>query len=112
MLIFFFFSSRRRHTRSLRDWSSDVCSSDLSEVIGPGVACECIEAQSGLHVNEDHFLVETLDLDTGRPTAPGVPGELTFTTPTKQALPLLRYRTGDVATLDRGPDRKSTRLNS
>src|SRR6266536_3443604 len=75
----------------------------LSEVIGPGVACECIEAQSGLHVNEDHFLVETLDLDTGRPTAPGVPGELTFTTPTKQALPLLRYRTGDVATLDRGP---------
>jgi len=75
----------------------------LSEVIGPGVACECIEAQSGLHVNEDHFLVETLDLDTGRPTAPGVPGDLTFTTPTKQALPLLRYRTGDIATLDRRP---------
>ena len=75
----------------------------LSEVIGPGVACECIEAQSGLHVNEDHFLVETLDIDSGRPTAPGVPGDLTFTTPTKQALPLLRYRTGDIATLDRRP---------
>jgi phenylacetate-CoA ligase len=75
----------------------------LSEVIGPGVACECVEAQSGLHVNEDHFLVETLDPDTGRPTAPGVAGELTFTTPTKQALPLLRYRTGDIAALDPGP---------
>jgi phenylacetate-coenzyme A ligase PaaK-like adenylate-forming protein len=76
----------------------------LSEIIGPGVAAECLE-QAGLHVNEDHFLVETLDPATGRPTAPGVAGELTFTTPTKQALPLLRYRTGDVATLDRGPCR-------
>jgi phenylacetate-coenzyme A ligase PaaK-like adenylate-forming protein len=74
----------------------------LSEVIGPGVAAECLQ-QAGLHVNEDHFLVETLDPATGRPTAPGVAGELTFTTPTKQALPLLRYRTGDVATLHRGP---------
>jgi phenylacetate-coenzyme A ligase PaaK-like adenylate-forming protein len=74
----------------------------LSEVIGPGVAAECLE-QNGLHVNEDHFLVETLDPSTGQPTAPGTPGELTFTTPTKQALPLLRYRTGDVATLHRDP---------
>jgi phenylacetate-coenzyme A ligase PaaK-like adenylate-forming protein len=73
----------------------------LSEVIGPGVASECLE-QAGLHVNEDHFLVETLD-PAGRPTAPGVPGELTFTTPTKEALPLLRYRTGDVATVDDAP---------
>jgi phenylacetate-coenzyme A ligase PaaK-like adenylate-forming protein len=72
----------------------------LSEVIGPGVASECLEAQAGLHVNEDHFLVETLDPSTGAPTPPGVPGELTFTTPTKQALPLLRYRTGDIAALD------------
>lgn len=75
----------------------------LSEIIGPGVACECVEAQDGLHVNEDHFLVETLDPATGEPTAEGVPGELVFTTPTKQALPLLRYRTGDVASLHRGP---------
>jgi phenylacetate-CoA ligase len=74
----------------------------LSEVIGPGVACECVEAQDGLHVNEDHFVVETLDPRTGRPTAEGTPGDLTFTTPTKQALPLLRYRTGDVASLHRG----------
>lgn len=74
----------------------------LSEVIGPGVACECIEAQDGLHVNEDHFLVETLDPATGEPTPAGTPGDLTFTTPTKQALPLLRYRTGDVASLHSG----------
>jgi len=71
----------------------------LSEVIGPGVASECLE-QDGLHVAEDHFLVETLDAN-GRPT--DGPGELTFTTPTKEALPLLRYRTGDIATLDREP---------
>ncbi|MEN3359973.1 MAG: phenylacetate-CoA ligase [Mycobacteriales bacterium] len=72
----------------------------LSEVIGPGVASECVEAQHGLHVNEDHFIVETVDPTTGEPAPPGTPGELTFTTPTKEALPLLRYRTGDVATLD------------
>jgi phenylacetate-CoA ligase len=74
----------------------------LSEVIGPGVATECIEAQSGLHVNEDHFLVESVDLDTGRPVPDGDPGELVFTTVTKEALPLLRYRTGDIASLSRG----------
>jgi phenylacetate-CoA ligase len=74
----------------------------LSEVIGPGVACECIEAQHGLHVNEDHFLVETLDPVTGEPTPEGTPGDLTFSTPTKQALPLLRYRTGDIASLHSG----------
>jgi phenylacetate-coenzyme A ligase PaaK-like adenylate-forming protein len=77
----------------------------LSEVIGPGVASECLEEQAGLHVNEDHFLVETLDPSTNEPTAAGAPGELTFTTPTKQALPLLRYRTGDIASLDAGPCR-------
>jgi phenylacetate-CoA ligase len=75
----------------------------LSEVIGPGVAAECVEAQHGLHVNEDHFIVETLDPATGDPVADGEPGELTFTTPTKQALPLLRYRTGDIAALDHSP---------
>ena len=74
----------------------------LSEVIGPGVATECIEAQNGLHVNEDHFLVEAVDLDTGEPVPEGDPGELVFTTLTKEALPLLRYRTGDIASLTRG----------
>ena len=74
----------------------------LSEVIGPGVATECIEAQSGLHVNEDHFIVETVDVETGEPVPEGQPGELVFTTVTKEALPLLRYRTGDIASLTRG----------
>ncbi len=74
----------------------------LSEVIGPGVASECIVAADGLHVNEDHFLVETLDPLTGEPVPEGEPGELTFSTLTKEALPLLRYRTGDIAALRRG----------
>jgi phenylacetate-coenzyme A ligase PaaK-like adenylate-forming protein len=74
----------------------------LSEIIGPGVASECIVAADGLHVNEDHFLVEALDPVTGLPVPDGLPGELTFTTLTKQALPLLRYRTGDIASLRRG----------
>jgi phenylacetate-CoA ligase len=75
----------------------------LSEVIGPGVATECIEAQRGLHVNEDHFLVEALAPDGGSAVPDGEPGELTFTTLTKQAMPLLRYRTGDLASLHRDP---------
>ncbi len=74
----------------------------LSEIIGPGVASECVVAADGLHVNEDHFLVEALDPVTGDPVSDGQPGELTFTTLTKQALPLLRYRTGDIASLRRG----------
>ncbi len=74
----------------------------LSEVIGPGVATECFVAQDGLHVNEDHFLVETVDPVTGEPLPDGTPGELVFSTVTKQALPLLRYRTGDIAALHRG----------
>jgi len=74
----------------------------LSEVIGPGVACECIEAADGLHVNEDHFLVETIDGATGAPVPDGTPGELVFSTVTREALPLLRYRTGDIASLRHG----------
>jgi phenylacetate-CoA ligase len=75
----------------------------LSEVIGPGVATECYEAADGLHVNEDHFIVEAIDPATGEPVPDGTPGELVFTTVTKQALPLLRYRSGDIASLNRGP---------
>jgi phenylacetate-coenzyme A ligase PaaK-like adenylate-forming protein len=75
----------------------------LSEIIGPGVSCECIEAQAGLHVNSDHFLVEVVDPGSGRPVGPGERGELVFTTLTKQAMPLLRYRTGDIASLDPSP---------
>src|SRR4051794_41038886 len=74
----------------------------LSEIVGPGVSAECPEARDGLHVQEDHFLVEVIDPDTGEPLEDGAEGELVFTTLTKEALPLLRYRTGDIASLDRG----------
>lgn len=67
----------------------------LSEIMGPGVACEC-EAQAGLHGWEDHFLFEVIDPDTGAPVPEGEPGELVVTTLTKQALPMLRYRTRDI----------------
>ncbi len=75
----------------------------LSEIIGPGVAAECVVAADGLHVNEDHFLVEALDPVTGAPVPDGTAGELVFSTLTKEAMPLLRYRTGDIATLRRDP---------
>jgi phenylacetate-CoA ligase len=74
----------------------------LSEIIGPGVAAECVVAADGLHVNEDHFVVEAIDPATGQPVPDGTPGELVFSTVTKEALPLLRYRTGDIAALRRG----------
>jgi phenylacetate-CoA ligase len=75
----------------------------LSEVMGPGVAAECAEARDGLHVNEDHFLVEVVDPATGDPVAPGREGELVFTSLTKQALPVIRYRTGDLSAFDPTP---------
>src|SRR6516164_5748944 len=74
----------------------------LSEVIGPGVAAECLEAADGLHVNEDHFVVEAVDPETGASVPDGTPGELVFSTVTREALPLLRYRTGDISSLRRG----------
>ena len=73
----------------------------LSEMCGPGVATECIEARDGLHVHEDHFLVEVVDPDTGAPLADGAEGELVFTTLAKEAMPLLRYRTGDLGSVTR-----------
>jgi phenylacetate-CoA ligase len=75
----------------------------LSEVMGPGVSAECIEGRDGAHVNEDHFLVEVVDPASGEPLPDGEVGELVFTTLTKEALPLLRYRTGDLASLTREP---------
>lgn len=71
----------------------------LSEVIGPGVACECWEEKRGAHVFEDHFLVEVIDPDSGEPVPDGHDGELVFTTLTKEAFPVIRYRTGDIAAL-------------
>jgi phenylacetate-CoA ligase len=82
----------------------------LSEVMGPGVAMECAEEERSsaggtrtLHIFEDHFFPEIVDPDTGEPLPYGQEGELVFTTITKEALPLLRYRTGDLCTLI--PDR-------
>ena len=74
----------------------------LSEMCGPGVAAEC-PARAGLHVQEDHFIVEVIDPGDGRAVAPGTEGELVFTTLTKEALPLLRYRTGDIGCLAETP---------
>ena len=70
----------------------------LSEIVGPGVAGEC-EAREGLHLADDHFLPEIIDPATGAVLPPGHEGELVLTTLTKRALPLIRYRTGDVTTL-------------
>lgn len=70
----------------------------LSEIIGPGVSYECTE-RDGLHVNEDHFIVEVINPLTLEPVAEGEKGEIVFTTITKQGFPLIRYRTGDITSL-------------
>ncbi|MCK5120154.1 MAG: phenylacetate--CoA ligase [Candidatus Latescibacteria bacterium] len=74
----------------------------LSEVMGPGVAGEC-EAKQGLHLFEDHFIAEIVDPDTGEALSVGQTGELVLTTITKEALPLIRYRTGDITRLNIDP---------
>jgi phenylacetate-CoA ligase len=76
----------------------------LSEIIGPGVAGEC-EARDGLHIADDHFLPEIIDPASGTVLPPGREGELVFTTVTKRAMPLVRYRTGDITTLTVEPCR-------
>lgn len=73
----------------------------LTEIIGPGVAFECKE-QTGMHVNEDHFIVEVIDPDTGEILPEGTQGELVFTCITKEAFPILRYRTRDIGVITRG----------
>jgi len=72
----------------------------LTEISGPGVAFEC-EAQTGMHINEDHFIAEIIDPETGEVLPEGTKGELVFTCITKQAFPLLRYRTRDICVLTR-----------
>lgn len=74
----------------------------LSEIMGPGVACDCAFHQ-GLHVCEDHFLPEILDTATLTPVADGVTGELAFTTLTKEGIPMIRYRTKDLTSIDHAP---------
>jgi phenylacetate-CoA ligase len=82
----------------------------LSEVIGPGVACECIETKDGPTIWEDHFYPEIVDPQSGEPVADGEMGELVFTTLTKEALPLIRYRTRDLTRLLPGTARTMRRM--
>jgi phenylacetate-CoA ligase len=75
----------------------------LSEVIGPGVAVECLEAKKGLHVFQDHFIPEIINPDTGENLPYGETGELVFTSITKEAFPVIRYRTRDITALNPEP---------
>lgn len=75
----------------------------LSEIIGPGVAAECVHAQDGMHGWEDHFIFEIVDPESGESLPPGESGELVITTLTKEALPMIRYRTRDISRLDDSP---------
>lgn len=70
----------------------------LTEIMGPGVAYECAE-QNGMHVNEDQFIIEVLDPETGEPVPDGTPGEIVFTTLNKEAFPVIRYRTRDIGVI-------------
>ncbi len=82
----------------------------LSEVMGPGVAQECVETKDGLHIWEDHFYPEIIDPDTGQVLPDGTVGELVFTSLTKQATPVIRYRTRDLTRLLPGTARPMRRL--
>jgi phenylacetate-CoA ligase len=75
----------------------------LSEIMGPGVAIECIEEKHGLHIWEDHFIPEIINPETGEPVPEGEKGELVITTITKQGIPLIRYRTRDITSISYAP---------
>jgi phenylacetate-CoA ligase len=75
----------------------------LSEIMGPGVSIECHEAQKGLHIFEDHFIPEIINPETGEPLPYGETGELVFTSITKEAFPIIRYRTRDITSLNPEP---------
>jgi phenylacetate-CoA ligase len=82
----------------------------LSEIMGPGVANECVETKDGLHIWEDHFYPEIIDPETGRVLPDGEQGELVFTTLTKEGLPMIRYRTRDLTRLLPGTARTMRRM--
>ncbi|MEP1201379.1 phenylacetate--CoA ligase PaaK [Tateyamaria sp.] len=82
----------------------------LSEVMGPGVSMECVETKDGLHIWEDHFFPEIIDPETGIPVADGELGELVFTSLTKEAFPIIRYRTRDLTRLLPGTARSMRRM--
>ena len=92
---------RREVEERLRIKAIDIYG--LSEIIGPGVSTECIEAQNGLHINEDHFYPEIIDPKTGEQLPYGREGELVVTSMSREAMPLIRYRTGDITTLNPEP---------
>ncbi|MGE5188512.1 MAG: phenylacetate--CoA ligase family protein [Gemmatimonadota bacterium] len=94
-------SMRKEIEKKLKIAALDIYG--LSEVIGPGVSCECIEEKHGLHVFEDHFIPEIIDPKTGKVLPYGEVGELVFTTVTKEAFPLIRYRTRDLSRLTLKP---------
>jgi phenylacetate-CoA ligase len=87
---------RRLPLRAINDYG-------LSEIVGPGVAGECTEVRQGMHLQDDHFLPEIIDPHSGEVLPAGQQGELVLTTLTKEALPLVRYRTGDLTSLDYSP---------
>jgi phenylacetate-CoA ligase len=89
---------RREVQERLRIKAIDIYG--LSEIIGPGVSSECIEAQAGLHLNEDHFYPEIINPETGEQLAYGQEGELVITSMSREAMPLIRYRTGDITNLN------------
>ncbi len=82
----------------------------LSEVMGPGVSIECVETKDGLHIWEDHFYPEVINPETGQPVADGEMGELVFTSLTKEAFPIIRYRTRDLTRLLPGTARSMRRM--
>ena len=82
----------------------------LSEVMGPGVSCECVETKDGPHIWEDHFYPEIVDPNTGEVLPDGAPGELVFTSLTKEAMPIIRYRTRDLTRLLPGTARSMRRM--
>ena len=84
----------------------------LSEVIGPGVSMECVESKDGLHIWEDHFYPEIINPDTGEVLPDGEQGELVFTSLTKEAMPIIRYRTRDLTRLLPGTARSMRRMET
>jgi phenylacetate-CoA ligase len=92
---------RREVEERLRIKAIDIYG--LSEIIGPGVSSECVEAQSGLHMNEDHFYPEIINPATGEQLPYGREGELVITSMSREAMPLIRYRTGDITSLNPEP---------
>src|SRR6204780_283455 len=103
-------------TPAMRDELEDAFDIDaldsygLSEVIGPGVAGECVETKDGLHIWEDHFYPEIIDPATGAILPDGAFGEIVFPSLTKEAMPVIRYRTGDITRLLPGTARSMRRM--